>query len=82
MIKKLLIVLTAAAFMALALSCSKKDSAKGASSGGDMRVALLINGTLGDKSFHDSANNGMALIKNELGCVTRAVEVGYDDSKW
>jgi basic membrane protein A len=24
----------------------------------------------------------MALIKNELGCVTRAVEVGYDDSKW
>jgi len=52
------------------------------SSGGKLRVALLINGNLGDKSFHDSANNGMTMIRDKLGCQTRVVEVGYDDSKW
>jgi len=51
-------------------------------SGGKLKVALLINGNLGDKSFHDSANNGMAMIRDKLGCQTRVVEVGYDDSKW
>ena len=45
-------------------------------------VALIINGNLGDKSFHDSANNGMKMIANELHCKTKVVEVGYDDSKW
>ena len=30
-------------------------------------VALIINGNLGDKSFHDSANNGMKMIANEQG---------------
>ncbi|MDR2053921.1 MAG: BMP family ABC transporter substrate-binding protein [Treponema sp.] len=49
---------------------------------GGLRVALLINGNLGDKSFHDSANNGMTLIRDRLGCRTKVVEVGYDDSKW
>jgi len=51
-------------------------------SGSKLRVALLINGTLGDKSFHDSANNGMTMIRDRLGCQTRVVEVGYDESKW
>lgn len=52
------------------------------SGSGEPRVALLINGTLGDKSFHDSANNGMKLIADDLHCKTKVVEVGYDDSKW
>jgi basic membrane protein A len=47
-----------------------------------VRVALLINGTLGDKSFHDSANNGMMMIRDQLGCVIKVVEASYDDSKW
>jgi basic membrane protein A len=51
-------------------------------SSGKLRVALMINGNLGDKSFHDSANNGMTMIRDKLGCQTRVVEVGYDDSKW
>ncbi|MDR0552299.1 MAG: BMP family ABC transporter substrate-binding protein [Spirochaetaceae bacterium] len=70
-------VLITAAFSA----CQKKEQAK-AAGGGDLTVALLINGSLGDKSFQDSANNGMALVKNELGLKTRAVEMGYDESKW
>jgi basic membrane protein A len=57
--------------------CSKKND-----SGAALNVALMINGNLGDKSFHDSANNGMNLIRDKLGCKTRVVETGYDDSKW
>ncbi|MDR1893317.1 MAG: BMP family ABC transporter substrate-binding protein [Spirochaetales bacterium] len=61
-------------------SCNAKES--DGSQEGPLRVALLINGNLGDKSFHDSANNGMAMIREQLGCQTTVVEVGYDDSKW
>jgi basic membrane lipoprotein Med (substrate-binding protein (PBP1-ABC) superfamily) len=35
------------------------------------RVKLVINGTLGDKSFFDSAQRGMDMIKNELGYEVR-----------
>jgi len=45
-------------------------------------VALMINGNLGDKSFHDSANRGMQMIKDQLNCKIKVAEVGYDDSKW
>lgn len=77
-------ILLAVACMVAALgatSCSK--TGKGAAaSGKHLKVALLINGTLGDKSFHDSANNGMKLIKDQLGCETKVVEASYDDTKW
>ena len=56
--------------------------AKESSGSKEPSVALIINGNLGDKSFHDSANNGMKMIANELHCKTKVVEVGYDDSKW
>lgn len=49
---------------------------------GVFKVALLINGNLGDKSFHDSANNGMKMVKEGLNVKTKVVEVGYDNSKW
>jgi basic membrane protein A len=76
-------ILLAAACVAAALgstSCAK--SGAGAGTGKHLKVALLINGTLGDKSFHDSANNGMKLIKEQLGCETKVVEASYDDTKW
>jgi basic membrane protein A len=67
----------------LAVSCSKKETVGDASSADKpLRVALLINGTLGDKSFHDSANNGLKLVSEGLGVQTRVVEATYDESKW
>jgi basic membrane protein A len=85
--KKLLMVLLLCLPLAMLGAGGSRDS--GASSGngpatgsGALKVALLINGTLGDKSFHDSANNGLAMIRERLGCRTKVVEVGYDDSKW
>lgn len=54
-----------------------------ASEGETLKVALLLNGTLGDKSFFDSANNGMEMVKENLtGVETKVVEVTYDDTKW
>ncbi|MEW6106266.1 MAG: BMP family ABC transporter substrate-binding protein [Bacillota bacterium] len=46
------------------------------------KIVLLVNGTLGDKSFFDSANAGMQRIRNELGCQTKVIEMGTDPSKW
>lgn len=47
-----------------------------------LEVILLIPGTLGDKSFFDSANNGLKLIEEELGAKTKVVEMGTDYTKW
>ncbi|GMO23751.1 MAG: BMP family ABC transporter substrate-binding protein [Termitinemataceae bacterium] len=68
------VLLVVVCFTALSLSCKKKNA--------EADVALLINGTLGDRSFHDSANNGMKLVSEKLGLKTKVVEVGYDTSKW
>jgi basic membrane protein A len=69
--------------LALVSAGGAKDSGSAGGTGSKaLRVALLINGNLGDKSFHDSANNGMMLVRDKLGCQVRVVEVGYDDSKW
>jgi basic membrane protein A len=80
-IRILVVAAMVMAVIAGVTSCAKKTEA---TSSGEkpMRVSLLINGTLGDKSFHDSANNGMQLIKNQLGCEIKVVEASYDDSKW
>lgn len=48
-----------------------------------LRVALLLNGTLGDKSFYDSAHNGMQMVEAQLDNVeTKTVEMTTDDTKW
>ncbi|AIQ37832.1 adenine nucleotide translocator 1 [Paenibacillus sp. FSL R5-0345] len=52
------------------------------SSGDKLKVVLLIPGTLGDKSFFDSANSGLQKVKDELGAETKVVEMGVDKTKW
>lgn len=49
-----------------------------------VNIVLLINGTLGDKSFFDSAENGMKMIKEKYGdqVELRTVEMSYDATKW
>lgn len=48
------------------------------------KVLLLINGSLGDKSFFDSAAHGMEMIKKKYGdqVETRVLEIGADATKW
>jgi basic membrane protein A len=40
----------------------------------NLKVALLVNGTLGDKSFFDSANEGMKRAESELGASIEVVQ--------
>lgn len=47
-----------------------------------LKVALLVPGNLGDKSFFDMANAGMSLIREQLGAETKVVEMGTDQTKW
>lgn len=47
-----------------------------------LKVALLINGVLGDQSYYDSAASGMEAIKTNLGCQTKIVEMGSDATKY
>ncbi len=49
---------------------------------GKLRAKLVLNGTLGDKSFFDSAQRGMDMMKNELGWETKTIECTYDRNKW
>lgn len=70
--KKIVAVLLSTA-MALSLAaCGGGEGKETADSGsGDSsepyKAALLINGTLGDKSFYDSANEGLTKLQEELG---------------
>jgi basic membrane protein A len=46
------------------------------------RVALFVNGTLGDQSFYDAAARGLRQAHDTLGIDTRAVEGGGDPTRW
>jgi len=49
-----------------------------------LKVVLILNGTLGDKSFFDSAAAGMQLIKDKYGDAVdvKTIEMSYDQTKW
>jgi basic membrane protein A len=47
-----------------------------------LKVILYINGTLGDKSFFDSANRGVLKAAKELPITAKVVEGTYDASRW
>ncbi len=47
-----------------------------------VKVVLLLNGNLGDKSFFDSANAGVLRAEEELGVEVKVIEMGLDQSKW
>jgi len=46
------------------------------------RVALFVNGTLGDKSFFDAAARGLRQAGDELGLRVRVIEGGRDPTRW
>ncbi|MBU0927730.1 MAG: BMP family ABC transporter substrate-binding protein [Spirochaetes bacterium] len=74
----------ALATLVILSSCAKKEEPKPAAEAPKLKVVLILNGTLGDKSFFDSAANGMDLVKADMGDAveTKVIEMGYDQSKW
>ncbi len=47
-----------------------------------LNICYVVTGQLGDKSFNDSANEGVTQIADTLGCTTKVIEIGRDQTKW
>lgn len=47
-----------------------------------LRVTHVVNGTLGDKSFFDSAQAGLEQAKTDLGIELKVIELGEDQARW
>jgi basic membrane protein A len=74
-----LVVLLALSVLGL-VSCKKKEEAAPAEK--KVRVALYVNGTLGDKAFFDSAHRGMKQAEEEFGIYTKTIEGTYEEANW
>jgi basic membrane protein A len=53
-----------------------------APAGEPLNVLLFINGSLGDKSFFDSAKRGVDRAVEELGIQAETIETTYDATQW
>jgi len=71
----ILVVLSALASLSSRLEARKDGAYR-------LRAALFINGTLGDKSFFDSAAHGMQEVRRTLPVAVRVVEGGTDPTRW
>jgi Uncharacterized ABC-type transport system, periplasmic component/surface lipoprotein len=60
---------------------SKMQLAKEA---GKITIANIVNGTLGDKSFYDSAEEGIQMINKDFGdkMYGETIELSYDKTSW
>lgn len=58
------------------------QSSQARAQGTPKKVTFVANGTLGDKSFFDSAQRGLERAKKELGIDFKTIELGFDASKW
>ena len=47
-----------------------------------LKIIHYVNGTLGDKSFFDSAHRGLERVIKEFGVSGRTIEGGYDPAAW
>lgn len=67
--------------MVFTVSCKKKEQAAEPAED-KVKVVLYVNGTLGDKSFFDSAARGVQMAIDQLGIEGKVVEGGYDPARW
>jgi len=65
-------------------ACGEKaeEAATTEETGKTLKIASMVNGNLGDKSFFDSVANGLKMIEDEYGFETKLIETGYDETKW
>jgi hypothetical protein len=71
------LLLLLAVAVVFTVSCKKKEEAAGPAAD-KLKVVLYVNGTLGDKSFFDSAARGLQMAIDQLGIEGKIVEGGYD----
>ena len=79
---KRVLILSVITLMVLSTMSVFAGGDKEAADEGKVKVVLYVNGTLGDKSFFDSAARGIDQAVKELGIVGKVVEGGFDSSRW
>jgi len=83
--RKIKIISAVLLIMVLVLTgCGNKkaDSQETSAKERDLKIVFVCNGTLGDKSFLDSAAEGIEKMNTELGVDTKIIEAGFDKTKW
>ena len=82
--KKLLSGLMIIVLLVSFIACVPKEDTQEPDADETVRIALLLNGTLGDKSFFDSADRGLKMAKEEFGDAieVKTVEMSNDETKW
>lgn len=88
----LAVTMATTAFVGCSSSTSSGSEAEGTTTettqteqvttGDDLSIALLIPGTLGDKSFYDAAHNGVKMVEEQFNADVKVVEMGFDQTKW
>ena len=63
-------------------TAEKKENEASATDGKGKKAVYLVNGSLGDKGFFDSAAKGMDLVHKDLGWETKIVEMGRDETSY
>ncbi|MGF7012255.1 basic membrane protein A [Lachnospiraceae bacterium PF1-22] len=82
--KRLLaVVLTCIFVISMIVGCGKEEKKEVDNDSKDgLKICFVVTGQLGDKSFNDSANEGVTRIAETLGCSTKVIEIGRDQTKW
>ncbi|MCT4632670.1 MAG: BMP family ABC transporter substrate-binding protein [Firmicutes bacterium] len=86
--KKVLSMLLVLALMVTFTACGSKPAETATADAGEAaevtKVVLLVSGSLGDKSFHDSSQAGMDMIKEKYGdkVEVKTIEMGSDKTKF
>lgn len=81
--KKFLTLVLALCLILTALTaCGSKSDNEGKTEDGNLKIALLIPGNLGDKSFFDGSKTALDTIKETFDADTSIVEMGTDVTKY
>jgi basic membrane protein A len=68
--------------MAMILGACKPATTQTPEAKVTIKVVNLINGTLGDKSFFDSANRGVTQAQKDFNLEVKTIEAGNDPARW
>lgn len=86
-VPRILLAALATALVATLFATARMAPSAGASSGvsapNPFTIALVVNGTLGDKGFFDSAQRGMDRMASQLGAQTKTLQASpTNPSQW
>ncbi|NLC96648.1 MAG: BMP family ABC transporter substrate-binding protein [Erysipelotrichaceae bacterium] len=79
-IRKYLVVVLV--LLVLLTGCGKENGNNNSNDGSKLSVVFVVTGQLGDRSFNDSAHEGIKAMAEKLGVETKVIEIGRDQTVW